>query len=97
MNAAAQPLQRKDNPATPAADDDNLNLGDVEAGDRDRDALAKAHRRIAALPEEKRHEAARRLSRSAPRTCVEHDGCQREGDDIVWPDGERWPTRSEKT
>ena len=99
LNADAQPLQRKDNPATPATDDDDLNLGDVEAGDRDRDALAKAHRRIAALPEEKRHEAARRLSRSysAPRTCVEHDGCQREGDEIVWPDGERWPTRTERT
>lgn len=72
---------------------------DVEAGDRERDALRDAHARIAALPEEKRHEAARRLSRSysAPRTCVEHDGCQREGDEIVWPDGERWPTRSEGT
>ncbi len=88
LNAAAQPLQRKDNPATPAADDDNLNLGDVEAGDRDRDALAKAHRRIAALPEEKRHEAARRLSRSysAPPPFVSQPDIPVEGhrDGLSW-------------
>jgi hypothetical protein len=67
--------------------------------DHDGPRLLEAHLRIAALPEEKRRDAMRRLSRSysAPQTCVEHDGCRREGDEIVWPDGERWPTRTEGT
>lgn len=59
--------------------------------------LAAAHARIAALPPELRREAMIRASRSysAPRMCVEYDGCRREGDEIVWPDGERWPTRDD--
>lgn len=62
----------------------------------DHDRLAEAHARIAAMPKEQRREAYIRASRSysAPRMCVEHDGCTRDGDDIVWPDGERWPTRT---
>ena len=67
--------------------------------DHDGPRLLEAHERIANLPFPAVAEAARRLSRSysAPRTCVEHGGCRREGDDIVWPDGERWPTRTEGT
>ena len=87
-------------PKPPATVDDgnDLDLGDVEAGDRDRDALSAAHRRIAALPTEKRHEAMRRLSRSysAPVACIGRESCRRDGDEIVWPDGERWPTRTER-
>jgi len=65
----------------------------------DDERLDIAHARIAALPEQERHEAMRRLSRSysAPRTCVEYDGCHIDGDEMVWPDGERWPMRSEGT
>lgn len=68
----------------------------AEARD-DHERLAEAHARITALPEEKRREAMRRLSRSysAPRTCVEHDGCRIEGGEMVWPDGERWPMRTD--
>ena len=68
-----------------------------ENRNREADRLAAAHARIAALPPEQRREAMIRASRSysAPRMCVEYDGCRREGDEIVWPDGERWPTRSD--
>jgi hypothetical protein len=61
--------------------------------------LLEAHERIAALAGEARREAMTRASRSywAPKMCVEHDGCTRDGDEIVWPDGERWPTRAEGT
>ena len=64
----------------------------ITPGDR-RD---ETHKRIAALPRERQGEAMRRASRSysAPDTCLRHDGCTREGDDIVWPDGERGPARA---
>ena len=61
--------------------------------------LAAAHARIAAMPKEKHHEAMARASRSysAPRMCVEHDGCRIDAArmEMVWPDGERWPMRSD--
>lgn len=58
------------------------------------DRFADTHFRILAMPVDKRHEAMRRASRSfsAPDTCVRHDGCRIDGEDVVWPDGERWPT-----
>jgi hypothetical protein len=59
-------------------------------------ALLDAHRRADAKPTpEERHEARRRMSRSysVPETCVRHDGCRIDGGDVVWPDGERWPTK----
>ncbi len=63
----------------------------------DDDRLREAYARIAALPREKRGEAMRRASRSysSPHTCVRFDGCRLEGQDVVWPDGERWPARSD--
>lgn len=64
----------------------------------DDERLFAAHARIAALPKEKQREAMIRLSRSysARRTCVERDGCRLDAAtmEIVWPDGERWPTRT---
>ncbi len=62
----------------------------------DDERLRVVHERIASLKGEARHEAARRASRSysAPGMCVRYDGCHIEGDEMVWPDGERYPTRS---
>jgi hypothetical protein len=67
----------------------------VRTGDAER--VQKVHEWIATLSPEKRQEASRRASRSysVPETCIRHDGCRLDGDDIVWPDGERYPTRRE--
>ncbi len=49
--------------------------------------------RIAALTGEARHEAMQRASRSysAPQGAIRFDGCRVDGNELVWPDGERWP------
>ena len=62
----------------------------------DDDRLREAHARINALPKDRQGEAMRRASRSysAPEFCVRFDGYTLEGQDVVWPDGERWPARS---
>ncbi len=59
--------------------------------------LQEVHERIATLPAEKRREAMRRASRSysVPETCIRRDRCRLDGDDIVWPDDERYPARPE--
>ena len=66
---------------------------------RDAERLREAHERIAAMPNEQQREAMARASRSysAPRSCVEHDGCRIDTGamEMVWPDGERWPMRLE--
>lgn len=65
-------------------------LDDVSADEADpRDAV---NERIAKLPREQRHEAMRRAScsYSAPCSAV-RDGACIEGNEVVWPDGERYP------
>lgn len=55
-----------------------------------------AHERIAFIVDPfAKSRAAMRASRSfsAPDTCIRHDECTRDGQWIVWPDGEKWPTR----
>ncbi len=39
------------------------------------------------------HECLARKSRSysTPKSCVALDGCRLDGDEVVWPDGERYP------
>lgn len=59
------------------------------------DALLAAHRRVDAIADPSRRAAARvRLIRSVhgPVACVEQEGCRVEGSEMVWPDGERYPT-----
>lgn len=72
----------------------------ARAPDPDVGRLHEAHARIAAMPKERQREAHIRASRSysAPRMCVEHDGCRIDTAtmEMVWPDGERWPMRSAK-
>lgn len=72
----------------------------ARAPDPDKERLSEAHERIAAMPKEKQRKAYIRASRSysAPRMCVEHDGCHIDSAtmEMVWPDGERWPMRSAK-
>jgi hypothetical protein len=52
-------------------------------------------KRIAALTGEARGEAMKRAScsYSDPDFAVRCHGCRIEGNDVVWPDGERWPMR----
>ena len=56
-------------------------------------ALLLAHRRAEAIADPReRHTARSRLfcSWSSPEKAVER-GARIDGDDVVWPDGERWP------
>lgn len=65
-------------------------LDDVSTDEVDpRDAV---NERIASLSGAARNEALRRASRSysAPRSAV-RDGARIEGNEVVWPDGERYP------
>lgn len=62
----------------------------------DADRLVRIHRWIASLPKEQQTEAYRRAScsYSGERSALAW-GAHVEGDDMVWPDGERYPRRTE--
>lgn len=62
---------------------------------RDDERLRAVHERISVLPPEKKHEAARcaSCSYSAPQTAV-FRGAKIDGNEAVWPDGERYPIGS---
>lgn len=67
-------------------------------------AVQREHRRalqwdaIGRLPPEKQASARHRAawSHSHPDECLSREGCTRDGDEVVWPDGERYLAGPEK-
>lgn len=76
-------------------------LEQIAAPDPDRDdhinecRLFVVRERIAALPEELRHEAWSRIgvSYDSPEYAVKHYECKIDGNEVLWPDGQRFPIK----
>lgn len=60
--------------------------------------LEEIHKKILSLPKDQQMLAAARasVSYSDPNFAVKSQGCIRDGNDLAWPDGERWPIRINK-